>query len=153
MTTYTHLHQSRPHFQLSGLINYYGCYDLSQTPSSLNYSNNIILSHTIMKHFVEAYCPGMTTSQLKNPALSPLYQDFRRFTSPLPPALFLCGTNDPLLDDSAFMHVRWLMAGGKALIKLFPDVPHGFMSFPPQMMPPQAKGVEVTCAFVREFMK
>ena len=151
MTTYIHLHHSRPQFQISGLINYYGCYDLSWTPSARCYDNNVILSKDILKHYLEAYCPGMTTEQLRNPALSPLYQDFRGFT--LPPALFLCGTNDALLDDSAFMHVKWLMAGGKALIKLYPDVPHGFMSFPADMMPPQAHGVEVTCAFIKEYAK
>ena len=58
--------------------------------------------------------------------MSPLYADLRG----LPPALFTVGTRDALLDDSLFMHARWLAAGNRAELAVYPGGPHGFTLFP-----------------------
>ena len=42
----------------------------------------------------------------RDPDISPLYADL----SDMPPALFLVGTADPLLDDTLFMERRWRCA-------------------------------------------
>ena len=47
--------------------------------------------------------PGMTEEQRHDPAVSPLYADLSR----LPPALFVVGAKDMLLEDSERMAVRW----------------------------------------------
>ena len=62
----------------------------------------------------------------------------------LPPALFLCGTEDLLSDDSAVMGLKWGMAGGESVVRFYPGVPHGFMSFEPGGMPPRGEGVGLT---------
>ena len=49
--------------------------------------------------------------------------------SQVPPAVFTVGTNDPLLDDSLFMHQRWIAAGGESEIQMFDDAPHAFDAF------------------------
>ena len=49
----------------------------------------------------------------------------------LPPALFLCGTEDLLPEDTIIMATRWQMAGAEAETRLFPGAPHGFVAFPP----------------------
>jgi len=46
----------------------------------------------------------------------------------LPPALFTCGTADPLLDDSVMMATKWSVAGGKSILKIYPGAPHSFLS-------------------------
>ena len=67
---------------------------------------------------MEAYCPGMTQEQKRNPKISPLYQNMSKFK--LPPALFNCGTLDPLLDDSVLMSTKWMMSGAEAILKIYP---------------------------------
>jgi len=62
----------------------------------------------------------------RDPDVSPLYADLRG----LPPALFTVGTRDALLDDSLFMHARWLAAGNRAELAVHPGRAHGFTLFP-----------------------
>jgi len=44
--------------------------------------------------------------------------------------LFTVGTLDPLLDDSLFMHDRWIAAGNPAELAVYPGCIHGFTAFP-----------------------
>jgi acetyl esterase/lipase len=37
---------------------------------------------------------------------------------------------DPLLDDSLFMHARWVAAGSPAELAVYPGGVHGFSAFP-----------------------
>lgn len=50
--------------------------------------------------------------------ISPLYADLNSMT--LPPALFTCGTLDPLLDDSILMSAKWTMSGAESILKVYP---------------------------------
>jgi acetyl esterase len=46
----------------------------------------------------------------------------------MPPALFTCGTLDPLLDDTLFMAARWQAAGSLAELAIYPGAPHEFLN-------------------------
>ena len=46
----------------------------------------------------------------------------------MPPALFSCGTLDPLLDDTRFMAARWVADAGSALLAIYPGAPHEFLN-------------------------
>jgi acetyl esterase/lipase len=70
-----------------------------------------------------------STLTLKSPSVSPYYASLEEFRGRLPHALFTCGTDDPLLDDSVNMGVKWQMSGGKAVIKIYPGAPHAFIGF------------------------
>jgi len=60
------------------------------------------------------------------PDISPLYADLHG----LCPALFSVGTKDALLDDTLFMHARWIAAGNPAELAIYPGGAHGFTLFP-----------------------
>jgi len=102
----------------------YGCYDLGFTPSVARWGErNLILSTPIVEWFADSFVPRERRSE---PDVSPIHADLRD----LPPALFTVGTMDPLLDDSLFMHARWLGAGNRSQLAVFPGGIHGFNAFP-----------------------
>ena len=57
----------------------------------------------------------MSSDEGRDPVVSPLYAEL----DGLPPALFSCGTLDPLLDDSLFMEARWRAAGNETSLSLW----------------------------------
>jgi acetyl esterase/lipase len=103
----------------------YGAYDLSMTPSQQRWgTRDLILSTPILHWFSDLFVPDR--ARRREPDVSPLYADL----AGLPPALFTVGTLDPLLDDSLFMHARWLAAGNRAELALYAGGIHGFDAFP-----------------------
>jgi len=67
-----------------------------------------------------------TITDRRDPDISPLYAELRN----LCPALFTVGTKDALLDDTLFMHARWIAAGNEAELAIYSGGPHGFTLFP-----------------------
>ena len=59
------------------------------------------------------------------PDVSSLYADLKG----LCPALFSVGTKDALLDDTLFMHARWVAAGNEVVLAIYPGGAHGFTLF------------------------
>jgi acetyl esterase/lipase len=103
----------------------YGAFDLSLTPSQRLFGDTRLVLRTIdMQQFYNAFLP--TVGDRRTPDISPLYADL----SGLCPALFTVGTKDPLLDDSLFMHARWVAAGNEAELTVYPGGAHGFTLFP-----------------------
>jgi acetyl esterase/lipase len=103
----------------------YGAFDLSLTPSQRLFGDTRLVLRTIdMQQFYNAFLP--TATERRVPDISPLYADLRN----LCPALFSVGTKDALLDDTLFMHARWVAAGNGAELAIYPGAPHGFTLFP-----------------------
>jgi acetyl esterase len=103
----------------------YGAFDLSMTPSQLAFGDRRLVLRTIdMQQFYNAYLP--TTIDRRAPDISPLYADLKG----LCPALFSVGTQDALLDDTLFMHARWVAAGNETELAIYPGGAHGFTLFP-----------------------
>jgi acetyl esterase/lipase len=110
-------------FRAANLV--YGAYDVSLTPSQKQFGNERLVLRTVdIEQFMGAYLPG--APDLRDPDISPLYADLRR----LPPALFTIGTRDALLDDSLFMYARYIAAGNKAELAVYPGGSHAFNFFP-----------------------
>jgi acetyl esterase len=84
------------------------------------------LNTKIIEWFNEKYVQG---ANVYDPDISPLYADL----SPMPPAFFTVGTLDPLMDDTLFMHARWLAAGNHAELAVYPGGIHVFNFFPIQL--------------------
>lgn len=148
------LMRSRPSYKLSGLILPYGLFDLTLgLPTIATSTKPLMINLEIMERFNSAYVPGMSTAERRNPSVSPLYEDLQALVaaSPigsLPPALFLCGTEDPLLDDTILMSSKWSIAGGKAIVKIYPGATHGFTAFPG--LPVADEAYAVTLEFMQE---
>lgn len=101
-----------------------------------------------MDHFASAFLPRQTLEERKDPSISPFYENIENYRGRLPSALFTCGTEDPLLDDSVTMGTKWLMAGGQAIVKIYPGAPHGFIAFPPQMIKESGEALEHAKTFI-----
>jgi acetyl esterase len=78
----------------------------------------------------ECYLPGLTDDERRDPAISPAFADLRG----LPPARMSVGTSDHLLDDTLLLSGRWAAAGGEVDLFVGPDLPHGFMAFPCELV-------------------
>ncbi|KAJ5607967.1 hypothetical protein N7537_004586 [Penicillium hordei] len=61
----------------------------------------------------------------------------------LPPALFLCGTEDPLLDETILTSSKWSIAGGEAIVKIYPGATHGFTAFAGLPVAEEARAVSL----------
>jgi acetyl esterase/lipase len=104
----------------------FGPFDLTGTPSRWLWGDReLILSSPEMDWFADCYLPGMPMQERRTADVSPLFADLRD----LPPALFTCGTLDPLLDDTLFMEARWRTAGNETTLALWEDAIHGFTGF------------------------
>ncbi|PGH23388.1 hypothetical protein AJ80_02498 [Polytolypa hystricis UAMH7299] len=140
-------------FQLKGLLLNFGVFDLSKTPSCFTFKRSpaIVLDEGEMDKFIDAFLPDKSFNR-KSPSVSPLYFNFSALppATKLPPALFLCGTEDLLLDDTVFMSAKWQMAGGEAIVKIVPGAPHGFIGFPPDSFQGVLEGLETVSTFLEE---
>lgn len=122
----------------------FGVYDMGGTPSApLLGDDALTLNGRAMIWFGEQYVPDI--ARRRETDASPLWANLMG----LPPALFTVGTLDPLLDDSLFMHARWLAAGNTSELAVYPGGPHGFTSHPT----PIARGaLEREDNFIRELV-
>ena len=104
----------------------FGAFDLGMTPSQRRFGDEprLVLRTVDIVRFAAAFVP--TGVDRRDPDVSPLYADLRD----MPPALFTVGTEDALLDDSLFMHARWIAAGNPAELAIYPGGAHGFTAFP-----------------------
>ncbi len=103
----------------------YGAYDLAMSPSQRQFGDTRLVLRTIdMQQFYNAFLP--TVTDRRAPDISPLYAELTN----LCPALFTVGTKDALLDDTLFMHARWVAAGNAAELAIYPGGSHGFTLFP-----------------------
>jgi len=105
-----------------------------------------------MDHFHEAILPGVPLEQKKDPSISPYYEDLEKLRGRLPSALFTVGTMDPLLDDTVAMSTKWLMAGGEAIIKIYPGAPHGFLAFDPQLLKEAGEALADSKTYILDFL-
>ncbi|HWB26867.1 MAG TPA: alpha/beta hydrolase [Chitinophagaceae bacterium] len=115
---------------MRGISLQYGCFDLGGTPSERQASDTtLILSKTGLGENFQLVFGGWSTDKLEQPQYSPLFADLRG----LPPAYFMVGTADPLLDDTRFMESRWRSAGNKTYLAVYPECPHGLNIFPTKL--------------------
>jgi acetyl esterase len=97
----------------------FGAFDMSMTPSQRAFGDERLILRTIdIEKFGDAFLPPHIDR--RDPDVSPLYARLHD----MPPALFSIGTRDALIDDSLFMHARWIAAGNKAELAVYPGGAH-----------------------------
>lgn len=101
------------------------CEDLGRTPSSRKHTDTLILGPVDIVQFGNAWTSHEADVQIAE--ISPLFES--NFTG-MPPAVFLVGDNDALVDDSYFAAVKWHMAGNETELVVFPGSYHGFLTVP-----------------------
>lgn len=138
------LRESRADFAcLAGAVLFYGPYDLTATPSVRNATRDtLVLDGPAMVPGIAKLLPDRDEAGRRKPDVSPLYADLSR----LPPALFLCGTFDPLIDDSRLMAESWKAQSGNARLIVVPESPHAFNRLPTRL-------AARTNAFVRGWLE
>lgn len=102
-----------------------GCFDMALTPSARNFGDeNLVLRTRDIESFRRCFLGN--DAELSNADISPIHADL----TGLPHALFTIGTRDALLDDSLFLASRWLSAGNRVDLKVYPGGAHAFQGFP-----------------------
>ncbi len=100
-----------------------GLYDMNLTPSVRAFGNEPLILTTFD---TETYARTFLNGHDRNdPDVSPIFADL----SGLPHAHFSIGTQDCLLDDTLFMASRWVAAGNRADLKIYPGGCHVFQNF------------------------
>jgi acetyl esterase/lipase len=115
--------------RIAGANLVFGAYDLSGTPSAYGVGiepGTDVLSPEFMQFAAEHFTSGMTTDERRSPDVSPMYADLRD----MPPALFMVGTADHLVDDTLFFASRWVLAGNRAELLVYPGAPHAGIGLP-----------------------
>lgn len=165
MLTVLHLLKERPDFAFQGVTFNYGLFDWSGSPSAGNWTTPLVMKSINIKRFGDAYLGSRTPAERKDPAISPLYHEIFRYPGShhqgeamvegekkkvkLPPALFMVGTLDPVIDDNVLMSFRYQVAGGEATIKFVEGGAHSFLMFPEERYGPATKGKTI----LKEFLK
>jgi len=117
----------------------FGVYDVAGTPSNRGSRPSDvtdILDDDTSGFVEDYYLPA--GADPRDPAVSPLYARLDR----LPAARFTVGTADHLLDDSLFMHARWLSFGSPAELAVYPDCVHGFTMMPTALAKHATAGID-----------
>ncbi|KAK4983393.1 hypothetical protein LTR50_007260 [Elasticomyces elasticus] len=141
--------ETRPKFTFKGLVLNFGAYDVSGfLPAAHHFDLPLVLDRDLMETYIEAYCPGMSQAEKRNPWISPFFMNLGKLK--LPPAIFTCGTLDCLLDDTVMMSAKWAMSGAETVVKIYPGAPHGFIFFPPGGTETTEEGLEDVRVFITE---
>ncbi|KAF2823945.1 alpha/beta-hydrolase [Ophiobolus disseminans] len=143
-----HLLDTNPDFAFKGVLLHFGCFDLSSfLPHVHHHELHLVIDHDVMSAYIDALLPNTTEKQRKDPSISPLWADLRG--KKLPPALFTCGSEDPLLDDTIMMGAKWGVWGNEAVVKIYNGAPHGFIGYAPGTIKAVQEGLDDTVAFVK----
>jgi acetyl esterase len=107
----------------------FGAYDLGHLPSATGCGmapGTDILDPANNRFMVEQFAQDMTPDERRVPDVSPMYADLQG----MPPAIFTVGTADHLVDDTLLFAGRWLVAGNRAELLVYPNAPHGCIGLP-----------------------
>ncbi|KAF2196327.1 alpha/beta-hydrolase [Delitschia confertaspora ATCC 74209] len=146
-----HLYKAVPDFKFRGLLLHFGCYDLSGfLPMVTHHDRALVIDRDVMQSYIDVLLPNTSPMERRDPSISPFFADIRGME--LPPALFTCGSEDPLLDDTLFMGAKWQAWGNETVVKVYNGAPHGFIGFSLEACEEVKMGLDDSAEFVRDCM-
>ncbi|PRP76922.1 hypothetical protein PROFUN_06200 [Planoprotostelium fungivorum] len=99
------------------------------SPSRLLSAIDPLLPTVTLKKCFEAYLPKEEeVNPLDNPYLSPACASDEIFSKFPDKTYIICGTADPLLDDSIYLAKKLVTVGKPVTLKIYEDFPHGFIN-------------------------
>jgi acetyl esterase/lipase len=138
--------KKRPLTGLAGFLSFCGAFDLAGSPSLRHASNNALLvSGPSALRNLERLAQSLPQDAKHRPEFSPHLADLHG----MPPALFIAGALDPIVDDSRAMHDRWMHGAGNSRLLLVPEAPHGFERLPTALA---AKTKAFACRWMSEML-
>jgi acetyl esterase len=120
-------HQAAGAFCGANLV--FGAFDLTGTPSARGVGTDPatdMLDPEDIEFMVGQFTQTMAPEDRRNPDVSPMFAEL----TGMPPAIFTVGTADHLVDDTLLFSARWVAAGNRAELLVYPDAPHGCMGVP-----------------------
>ncbi len=120
VVTLVRLRDRHPLEPFAALVASYGTFDLGATPSARSWGDRkLLFDRETFEWYIGHFVPPALR---QDPDVSPLYARLHE----LPPALFSVGTLDPVLDDTLFLHARWIAAANRGALAVYPGGVHGF---------------------------
>jgi len=121
--TILRLRDAGAHFdRVKGAALIYGCYDLGGTEMRRRAGRETLVLHGPTMSRILNKARGIPDGDRRHPSISPLYNPL----AGLPPALFVCGTCDPLQEDTELMYAKWVREAHNAELVIVPEAAHGF---------------------------
>ena len=113
--------------ELAGFVSFCGAFDMAGSDSLKQADDQtLILSAPSAYRNLQRLTATMPKDAAHSPDVSPNLADL----AGMPPALFIGGALDPIIDDSHKMYRRWSECNGNATILVVPEGPHGFERLP-----------------------
>jgi len=150
LLTTIHLLRTFPSLTIKALVLAYGDFAPSGLPATYNLRSTPFLDRDFRSEYLTCYLPGRDVSGLQQPDVAPMYENLDEFRGKLPKVLFICGSRDPLLDDSVMMCVKWLQAGAEGILRVVPGGFHRFIAFPPEEVAVAREGWDDIMEFLAE---
>jgi acetyl esterase/lipase len=117
------LRDKKPEKIVSGFVSMCGAFDLLGSRSLKQAScRSLIVSGPSAYRNLERLRPSLSQHEADGPLHARL--------EGLPPALFIAGELDPIVDDSVEMYRVWQQTNGNATLTVVPAAPHGFHRLP-----------------------
>lgn len=132
--------KKRPLDKVAGFVSFCGAFDMSGSRSLVNARRSLIIDPASAVHNLERLTKR---SRATTPEVSPIFADL----TGMPPALFIAGALDPILDDSRRIHDVWQRQAGHADLLVVPEAPHGFERLPTRLA---AKARDFLCEWIKE---
>ncbi|NDK53277.1 alpha/beta hydrolase [Rhizobium laguerreae] len=121
-----HLRQRGKAEAVAGFISMCGGFDLTGSESlRRSTGRSLVIDGPSALRNLQRLTPSLSGREARGPRFADL--------SKLPPALFIAGALDPIIDDSLSMSHQWQQQNGNADCVVFPEAPHGFNRLPTKL--------------------